>query len=88
MQLTYFAGFVCGYSQTDLSLRYLAALVIIAVVVFLLYKFCIARLKSKLLRIALYVILGILAFLGWHLLYLVFIDGNFFGCPISPLLRI
>lgn len=81
---TYFAGFVCGYSYADLLIRYVLALVLTIPVVLVIQKYGIKRIKNKIIRHMLYVILCIFTLVGWHLLYLVFIKGNFFGCPISP----
>lgn len=83
-QFTTFAGFVCDYSQSTLRMRYFGALAIVTILVLLITRLWIWRFKSTPLRVTLIIIMLVLAFVGWHFLYWVFIDGNVFGCSISP----
>ena len=79
-------AYACAYSRPDLVARYLAALVIALVTVVLVGKYGTSRVRNTVTRWTLNVVIGITAFVGWHFLYLVFINGDFFGCPISPIL--
>jgi uncharacterized membrane protein YfcA len=83
--INHFAN-ACTYSRPDLVARYLVALAIALIAVAMAGKYGTRRLHVKAIRWTLNVVIVIVAFFAWHFLYLVFINGDFFGCPISPIL--
>ena len=79
-------AYACAYSRPDLVARYLAALTIALITAVVIGRYGTCRLRSKATRWTLNIMIGIAAFIGWHFLYIIFINGDFFGCPISPIL--
>ena len=83
VNLTYFAGFRCDYSKSELIGYYTAALAIVFVIGFLVSYYLISRVQNVPLRKALNIVLWIVGFVAWHIVYIMFV--GLFGCPLFPL---
>ena len=80
-----FAGFTCDYTKPDLITLHLLALMIAFSGMLLIDYFQIRKIKAKGPRVAGYVLNAFIAFFTGHLIYQVFVKGDFLGCGISPL---
>ncbi len=84
MNISYFAGFVCDYRLSELYTRYFTSFFIVTCLVILAYILGLKRIKNSKVRRSLLGLLVLLAIVGAHFLYLLMINGDFFGCGAFP----
>lgn len=84
MCISIFAGFVCSYQISSLYTKYFSSAAIVLCLAILLYMFGVKRIKNNIARRLLMPILVIAAVIGIHLMYLLMVNGDFFGCGIFP----